>query len=195
MRKLAIFCEGQTEQIFLENLISEIAEKKSIIFHSKKLADKGLITLKEKQGKNESARYFVLIVDCGNDEKVKSAVLDQREALQRNGYHLLLGVRDLYPSRLSDLKTVKSKLKYGVPTAGLPTHILLAVAEIEAWFLQEYKHYAKIKSQLDYRKFKTNFGFDPLTESAETVPAPAALLHEIYASEVGREFRVRTIAG
>lgn len=121
-------------------------------------------------------------MNCQNDERVKSVVLEQRPSLIKAGYSLILGLRDLYPKPLSDLAQVKLNMKYGVPTAGVPTHILLAVAELEAWFLQDHTHYSKIDTSLDHSKFKTAFGFDPMLDSAEDVVWPSQLLHRIYQS-------------
>lgn len=189
-RKLAIFVEGQTERIFLENLIREIAGTKEITFSPAVVRGEHIAILSESVPKSStrSTPYFVLLVDCQNDERVKTVVLEQRKYLANRDYSLILGLRDLYPTPLSDLQKIKSKLAYGVPTAGVPTHILLAVAEVEAWFLQEHTHFQRIDEALDVSKFKANFGFDPRAESAETVEPPAALLHRIYSS-VGKAYR------
>lgn len=83
---------------------------------------------------------------------------------------------------------MKRSLRTGVHTKGVPIHILLAVAEIEAWFIQEHTHFHRIDSRIDTTAFKSKFGFDPATESAETIPNPADLLHRIYGS-VGNAYK------
>ncbi len=188
-KKLAIFVEGQTEQIFLESLIIEIAGAKDISFDRRVVSKDKIITLSQNNptSQDPNARYFVLLVDCRNDERVKSVVLDQRESLIRANYKLILGLRDLHPQPLSDLAKVKARLSYRVPTADVPTHILLAVAEIEAWFLQEHSHFSRIDQNLDITTFKAQFNFDPLVDCAELQVAPAAKLHQIYAS-VGKAY-------
>lgn len=189
-KKLAIFVEGQTERIFIESLLTEIAGKSKIAFEKKVASGNSLVTLKQIDPPPQTVDgpLFVLLVDCQNDEKVKSVVLDQRNSLIRANYSLILGLRDLYPQTLADLPVVKSRLSYGVPTAGVPTHILLAVAELEAWFLQESTHYPRIDERLDPSQFAASFGFDPIHDSAESVLAPASKLHEIYSS-VGKAYR------
>ncbi len=182
MKKLAIFVEGQTEQIFLKSFIEEIAGVRNIEFDCKVMVAGAFISLSQKTVLAGAQKYFVLLVNCQNDEKVKSVILDQRDSLAKNGYSLILGLRDLYPNQKSDLSTIEVKLKYRVPTSGVPTHILLAVTEIEAWFLQEHLHFSKIQAALDPLKFKEIFGFDPINESAENVTHPSELLHTIYSS-------------
>lgn len=182
MKKLAIFVEGQTEQIFVKYFIEQIAGVKDIEFDCKVMNGGAFISLNQKSSGLVDPSYFVLLVDCRNDERVKSTVLDQREALSKKGYSLILGLRDMYPSPYCDLAKVKGYLKYGVPTSGVPTHILLAVAEIESWFIQESFHFQKIHSDLDPLTFKSSFGFDPVTECAEYIEHPAELLNKIYGS-------------
>lgn len=178
-KKMAVFVEGQTEQLFLKEFIDQIAGQGNIGFecHSSGSILR-LQQLKEVHGE----RHKVLIYDCRGDEVVKSVLLEHRPNLVRAGYSMILGLRDLYPKSLAELGRVKARLSYGVPTADVPTHMLLAVTEIEAWFLQEATHYAKIDSSLDIKTFKAKFGFDPLTDCAESVLAPAQLLHSIYSS-------------
>lgn len=134
------------------------------------------------------SKYSVLLYDCQNDDRVRSEVLDQRESLTRAGYSLILGLRDLYPAPLSDLNMVAMRIRTRVPTIGVRTYILLAVAEIEAWFIQDETHFARIDSALNVDTFSAKFGFNPRTQSAETVAHPSKLLHQIYSS-VGKAYR------
>jgi hypothetical protein len=184
VKKLAIFVEGQTEQIFLKSFIEEIAGSRNIEFDCKVLNAGTLLTLNQKPALelSESPNYFVLLVNCQNDEKVKSVVLEQRDSLTKKGYSLILGLRDLFPKPYTELTEVKEKLKYRLPTSGVPTHILLAVTEIEAWFIQEHSHFKKIHRNLDPLKFKDLFGFDPINECVESIEHPSQLLHSIYSS-------------
>jgi len=184
IKKLAVFVEGQTEQIFLQTLFENIAGKRRIEVQPVTYQTKALVALEltKKRLIRSDLQYFILLMNCQNDEKVKSVILEQRPTLLKAGYSLILGLRDLYPKTLADLPTVKKNLAYGMPTVGIPTHLLLAVAEVEAWFLQDHTHYVKIDAELDHTKFKHAFGFDPIADSAEVIPWPADLLHRIYQS-------------
>lgn len=179
LKKLAIFVEGQTEQIFLKEFIEQIAGKGNISFECKAVG--AILNLKQKD-QSYGELHKVLIFDCQGDGALKSTILDRRDGLISAGYTLILGLRDLYPISLEKLEAVKLSLTYGIPTAGVPTKILLAVFEIEAWFLQENLHYSKIDQNLDVSTFKSSFDFDPTIDSAEKIKAPAALLQKIYRS-------------
>jgi len=189
MRRLAVFTEGQTEQIFLQRFIEHVGGAKKIQFDLASVPTNPVLAKLVSRDPNLPApRYFVLLYNCQNDDRVKSEILAQRESLTKAGYDLILGVRDLYPQPLSNLASVKLNLKTRVPTAGVPIHILLAVSEIEAWFLQDETHYQKVDARLDVSTFKLHFDFDPSVDSAENIPQPANLLHQIY-STVGKAYR------
>ena len=187
-RKVAIFVEGQTEQIFVKRLLEEIAGRSSISFEEKILPDNKGVLLLQKMPKKSVNRYFALIVNCCNDEKVKSAILDNRISLIKHGYSLIIGLRDLYPYRIQDKAKVERGLAYGVPTKEITIAFLLAVMEIESWFLQEVNHFARISSMLTSSYLKSNFHFNPSVENAENINAPANFLHTIYKA-AGKAYR------
>lgn len=186
IKKLAIFVEGQTEQIFVERLIKEIAGELHVHLESRSLSHHGLICFNSIP--TALKKFQVVLFNCESDGKVKSAILDVRGQLIAKNYSLIIGLRDLYPQPLVDLPRIKARLKYGLPTALPTTEIYLAVGESEAWFLQEKEHYSKIDRTLDYHAFKALFGFDPESDSAEMVDHPSELLKSIYQS-VGKTYR------
>lgn len=187
-KKLAIFVEGQTEQIFLKSFVEQIAGEHRVELITSTGKENRLMILRTGKVKAAQDKYIVLLVDCAGDERVKSTILDQRDSLMAAGYSLVLGLRDLYPKEYKDISVVKKNMKYGIPTKGLPIHILLAVEEVEAWFIKEYSHFKKIDSRLNPKEFKIKFGFDPSNENAEAIRKPAALLNKIYQS-VGKAYK------
>lgn len=186
-KKLAVFVEGQTEQIFLERLIKEIAGAHNVHFVLKNFSKHRIVNFRQIVRENEEVRYFVLLYDCQNDDQVKSKIRYERENLEKAGYNFIIGVRDLYPRPFDDIPALERNLLYGLPTKGIPIHIVIALTEIEAWFLQDYRHYPNISSGLDPSTFKAAFNFDPAVDSAEAVHHPTGLLTNIYAS-VGEEY-------
>ncbi len=177
-KKFAVFVEGQTESIFTKKLLEEIAGKKSISFRVSKA--KEITRLSETSTKEKDIKYFVLIVDCGNDESVKSRILENRASLIRANYALVLGLRDLYPHPRENLERVLQGLYTRVPTKDIKIELCLAVMEVEAWFLQEGKHFQLIDESLTNKEIAEKVGFNPETDNAELVNHPAGLLKEIY---------------
>jgi hypothetical protein len=189
MKKLAIFVEGQTEQIFVQKMLEELAGHKHVSFEIHRRSN--LLQLRGRPTNatdSSEVRYQVLIYDCEGDEQVKSVALEQRESLIKAGYTLILGLRDLHPQTLADLPKVKSKLQYMVPTKPIRMRILLAVAEVEAWFVQDITHFERIDSALTEQAVFNITGLNLRTTTAESIARPADLLHSIYQT-AGKAYR------
>ena len=109
MNRLAIFVEGLTEQEFVAKLVVEIAGAKNVRVEKRK-ASGGGGTSKRKHVRVEAVSdtsgevFYVLIVDCGADNRVKSDVRDNYEGLAAMGYKGIVAVRDVYPSPRQTLR-------------------------------------------------------------------------------------------
>lgn len=184
MNKLAIFVEGQTEQIFAERLLREIAGDKRILIEKRSSRGghrgKRRMTLLEAAAKDSARRFFVLIVDCGGDEHVKSDIMDRYTGLVQAGFQAIIGIRDVYPRSREDIPKLRQGLRYQMPT--LPIHVVfvLAVMEIEAWFLAEHTHFVRLSPTLTTDCIRKNMGFDPDTDDMRLRDHPADDLHAIY---------------
>jgi hypothetical protein len=186
LKKIAIFVEGQTEQIFVSKLIREIAGEKNISITEQKVfggssVPRQIIHLSSTT--QPTARYEALIRDCANDEKVASEIRDNFSALQAQGYTQIIGLRDLYPSALSTLPNMRRGLAVTerlCSNTNNATNIVIAVHEVEAWFLAECTHYTCIDPTLTIPHITANLGFDPCTDNMRLRSHPAADLHSIY---------------
>jgi hypothetical protein len=176
-RRLAIFVEGQTETIFIKKLLLEVAGSKNIEFQE--VSRSGIVKLAS-ANPVDTKKYFVLIVDCQSDHAVKSAICERGDTLKRAKYDLVLGLRDIYPIPKSDIPKLEHGLRTGLPANGLNVKICLAKMEVEAWFIQEWKHYQQIDGDLSIDLIVRETGFDPLSDNAEELDHPAELLKQIY---------------
>jgi len=115
---MAIFVEGQTEQLFVAKLLREIAGEKNISIEQEKAISKNGHRLFSviQASKNLDKKYYVLIRDCGNDELVQSDIRDSCESLAKKDYQKILGLRDVYPKTSADIPKLELGLKYGIPT-------------------------------------------------------------------------------
>jgi hypothetical protein len=189
MKKLAFFVEGQTEQIFVKNLLIEIAGLNNITINEIKFSTNTDLLQITARSPKTNLEYYVLIVDCGGDSKVQSAIIDSYAGLVKNGYSKILGLKDVHPKTYSDIPSIQRGVKYGVPTK-IPTDILLSVLETEAWFMAEFSHFEKIDSRLTHSAILTNFSHDLLNDDVEKIINPAKRLDEIY-SFVGERYTKR----
>ncbi|MEG4940867.1 hypothetical protein [Microcoleus sp. F4-D5] len=184
-KKIACFVEGQTEQIFVERLFQEIAGYKKISIETYKFqggkANRIIQPLKLSTIKN--APFFVLLYDCGNDAHVVSDIRKQHQSLIKNGYEKILGLRDLYPiplGRKEEIETgIRGFLKL-LQKIGVPISVILAVMEVEAWFLAEWNYLAKIDNRLTCDFIIQKCGLDLRIIDPEQRVRPSQDLDEIY---------------
>jgi len=176
MKKIAFFVEGQTEQFFLNKLLIEIAGANNVRVLLKKFKGKGkptedIMPKSFSQGAPQ-VRHTVLIYDCAGDESVKTRILEEAQNLFDNGYTQIIGLRDLYP--LPDYSKLMNRLAHGLVVGGkrieeaLPanTSILIAIREIEDWFLAECRHYTCIDPSLVLDATQiASLGFNPHTDN------------------------------
>ncbi|WP_368220404.1 DUF4276 family protein [Aeromonas sp. R7-2] len=184
MRKLAIFVEGQTEQLFIKRLIEEVAGKKNLTIQLDRLqggAQSPRAAINEIIVKSqEETKYYVLIRDSSSDSRVVSDVKDNIYNLQKEGFEKVIGLRDLYPIALDELKDVEGASNYVIPKNSIDFNIVIAVREIETWFLAEINHYEKIHNALNLGEIKNKLNIDLASINTEIIEHPSSMLHEIY---------------
>ncbi|MBD2501309.1 DUF4276 family protein [Anabaena azotica] len=183
-KKLAIFVEGQTEQIFVEKLLLEIVGYKQISIEIRKFSG-GKSNRKTETVKlgSPDSNYYVLLYDCGSYSHVLSDIRKQYISLNNNGYSKIIGLRDLEQTLLTEIskleKSIQSNLK-PLTQGGIPVSVCLAVKEIEAWFLSEWNHFLKIDSSLTLQFIEQNCGFNPQLVDVEQRLDPSEDLNFIY---------------
>jgi len=197
MKKIAMFVEGQTEQIFATELVKWIFGRRNIAVESLqftgKIGSRKMTVIKSlKSAHNaEETLYYFRIYDChggGENSTVKSDIIEQLASLGREGFSGIIGIRDVYPAR--DIELLRKMLGYGIPQTAIPIKIVLAVQEIEAWFIAENRHYEKICPMLTLKVANAVAGIDVSKESTEILPHPAETLNNIY-HRAGYAYRKR----
>jgi hypothetical protein len=185
MKKIAIFVEGQTEQIFVLELIKTIFSEKSIAIEinqfSGKIGLRKIINIRTADIDDNTAFYF-RIFDChggGDISTVKSDILEQLNELEAQTFYQIIGIRDVYP--LPDPVKLRRNLNNDLH-GKIPISIVLAVQEIEAWFLAEENHYQQISSKLSIDTVNSIAGIDVSKDSTESISQPSETLKRIYNS-------------
>ncbi|MBL7741695.1 MAG: hypothetical protein JNK14_20925 [Chitinophagaceae bacterium] len=184
MRRIAFFVEGLTERIFVEKFVSEILGQQHLAVELKKIQGGGRSPITVIQGNSQipipQTRFYILIYDCGGDSKIRSYIDDQRESLISSGYEKIIGVRDVFPESRADIFLLRQGLYYGTPQQPIPTVFILAIMEIESWFLSEHSHFLRIDPLLTPALISSNLAFDPINDDMEGRNNPAADLHSCY---------------
>lgn len=186
MSKLAIFVEGLTERLFVERLIVEIAGKHNVRIRIEDVTgNRGIRQIRLfSEDSDTGQRGYVLIRDCHGDHNVASDIRDQYANLAASGYNGIIGLRDLYPRPLTDLPILlgldRRSLNFKLKTDPIRVKWIFAVMEIEAWFLAEHTHFARLHPNLVPDRILQELGFDPRTDDMEARPRPAGDLQSIY---------------
>jgi hypothetical protein len=186
MRKMAIFVEGQTERIFIERLLIEIAGANGLRIESFKAEGGGrsgsrTLTSVRVLGASTSYTHFVLIVDCSTDNRVKSDIRDNYDNLVASGYTAILGIRDVYPDFVyTDIGSLRAGLSSGLKNTPVTVQFTLGVMEIESWFLAEYSHFPRLDAALTLQEIVSKLGFNPSTDDLQLRATPALDLHNAY---------------
>jgi len=185
MKKIAIFVEGQTELLFMDRLVHELAVSEGLVVELAEASGgssraRRMKILKRAQPA-EGRQCYVLIVNCGGDSMVKSDILERHHGLAAAGFALVLGLRDVYGQfRYEDVPRLRESLRYGLPRRNPVVEIILSVMEIEAWFLAEHTHFQRIARELTPERIARQLRFDPRWDDLERRWHPAQDLDRAY---------------
>jgi hypothetical protein len=181
VKRLAVFVEGQTEQIFMQKMLLEVAGRHNITISVVQARGSGSSRAVTLQGQSASRTpYYALICDCGADNSVASDMRDNYPGLVAAGYRLVLGLRDVHPEPDAKIPLIQSAVSKILPKGEVPAHLVLAIREIEAWFIVEDGHYPAIHPDLNAALIKQHLGLDTATVLAESIAFPAETLHAAY---------------
>ena len=183
MKKIALFVEGQTEQILTEKIIREIIGKHGFSVENYKFSG-GKKSFRKPlclatHSSNGNMEYYFVIYDCGGNEKVQSDIRERLDTLREESFSLIIGIRDVYPE--TNIAKLKHYLYFGMSAkSDISVKIILAINEIEAWFLAEETHYPVISKKISFVTANEIAGIDVSKHSTETIPHPSDTLKRIY---------------
>lgn len=183
MNRLAIFVEGEAEQFFVERLVRELAGSKYL--HVEQTQARGGRSTKRRTRFVEVGKqggrvdYYVLIVDCMGDGGVKSRLREEYNHLMTIGYGALIALRDA-PNNRADLDRFRSQWPKGVPDNPVQVVFVLAIMEIEAWFMAEHTHFQRIHPDLTTDLMFKHLQFDPSDSDLRQRDHPAKDLDAAY---------------
>jgi hypothetical protein len=196
MKKIAVFVEGQTEQIFIEKLLTELIGKKKLVINKFKFkgsmkTQRNPVAIRVHTITNETLYYFT-IYDCGCDSSVQTDIRDRITSLVNEGFYLVLGIRDVFPEK--NIHKLRQYINYAIPIVDIPVNIIFAVNEIESWFLAEEFHYKKLSNKLTIKIVNDTIGFDIRRETTETIDQPSKMLQKVYnKAQIGYQKRAKQV--
>lgn len=196
MRKIAFFCEGQTEQVFVHRLIREYAGTRGATIEQRQFRGGGpsgprIVLIKFTHVAVGPPDYYVQIYDCATDNRVVSDIKSRAAGLRQQGFELVVGIRDAAPEfSFADVERARTGHNAAANTGkpnGLDILVALAVMEVEAWFIDESSHFARFDPRLTAPLVQTALGYAPGSAQAFSSITPASDLAKVYAV-VGRSY-------
>ena len=115
------------------------------------------------------------------DDQVKIRILEEHENFTKKGYSAIVGLRDVRPKfAYTEIAKLESSLPKYIKTSLTPVTFILAVMEIEAWFLAETTHFARVDPAISVKAIKATLGFDPENDDLEQRHEPTSDLQNCY---------------
>ena len=201
MKKIAIFAEGQTELIFVRNILIKVLDISKLSFECLELLANKESTVPY-QYPNPNAEVHFLILNVRGDETVLSSIKErEKNLIEKRGYDKIIGLRDMYsyeyirrsPRAVNDEISKMIIQRYN-QTIGNMTYsdrirVYFAIMEIEAWILGMYTIFHKIDSLLTMAYIKQNLNVDLKTvDPQKEFYKPSEQLHSIF-QLCGREYK------
>jgi hypothetical protein len=191
MSAFAIFVEGQTELIFVECLLFAIFGHQHLRIERQQQYGGLYHEIGIRGAPPANTFYSVLLVNCACDGKVLSAIEERAGRLRNAGYDRILGLYDIYPRPSDELEEIYELTANRLVSLPLPCKIVIAVREIEAWFIADTEHFGRYNPSLTSAFIQQNIGIDIAHLDVEQIRHPAALLKKIY-SLVGDTYDKKT---
>lgn len=180
MTALAVFVEGQTELIFVEQLLFKMMGYQHLRVVLEFQHGDNFHQLGVRGAPEEDARHTVLLSNCASDGKVLPAI-EERALLLRNAqYDRVLGLRDIHPEPSAELEEIYELTNERLAALPLPCEMIIAVREVEAWFIADHAHFPKVDATLTAAFILERLGIDVETQDVEAIPHPTGQLQDIY---------------
>ncbi|MGA2498944.1 MAG: hypothetical protein ABSH20_14475 [Tepidisphaeraceae bacterium] len=170
----------------MDRLITEIADKNAVSIDLREIrgGTNTRRTMRQIRAADPvgSQKHFVLIYDCGGDDAVKTRMRDEYDNLAKAGYSKIVCMRDVRPKYTrAGIQELEAGLPVYVKTKPIVVDFILSIMEIEAWFLAEHTHFARIDPALTVAAIAAALGFNPEQDDMQLRTAPCDDISKCYA--------------
>lgn len=182
MRKVAVFVEGQTELIFVREMLLKIFLYQNVSIECYTLFNDRSFNTTEYKASSPNPTVYYQIINVGNDSRLLSALLNREKKLWNDGFDRIVAVRDMYSRNYRELATnhqisaflnhqfvngVQEQLKL---RAEKPDQIFFhfAIMEVEAWFWGYKEIFPRLHADFTHEFITAHLGTSFLTMDPET---------------------------
>lgn len=194
MRRVAVFVEGQTELVFVRELLAKWYEYDAtkIGFSCYNLLNNEFCDTSYQYG-NEGSENYYLIVNVGNDNSVLGKIRARMPFLVKGNYDVIIGLRDMYSTQyikdakgreindeVTQMHIDAAKEQIADIENADKIHFHFAIMEVEAWLLGMHQYLKAIDENLTTDYIKECLGLDLNQDPETNIFHPAVELGKIY---------------
>lgn len=190
VNKTAIFVEGQTELIFVRDLLMKAYDYQNLYINCFELGSDGSFKDKNSPFGHKSADFYFQIVLVGNDNSVLSAMLRREKWLEQQGFGRIIGLRDMYSAdylKQAGHRMIKNELNekfirgHNERIKSQKMFLCFAIMEIEAWILGIESIFEKMFSELTISYISNKLGYDlSIIDPEHTFFKPSGDVEKIF---------------
>lgn len=189
MKKIAIFVEGQTELIFIRELLLKLFEY-NLSFYCYKLHSSELVPVKYNYS-NPGADIFFQIINIQNDDAVIGFIKEREQELINKGFETIIGLRDMYSKAYKkrstkvdnnlNLEFMEAQKTYiSTFCSSKKIKFFFSIMEIEAWLLAMPNIFNKFNSKLSVQYINNKLSLDLNLHDVESILKPSSYLIDIF---------------
>ncbi len=198
MIKTAIFVEGQTELIFVREMLLKVFQYQDIALECFNLIKDSNLSSTEYPYQNDGATHYFQILNVGNDRSVLSRMLNRESNMLNAGFSKIIGLRDMYSKEYREVvgnAEIDDKVsqhfidKTQSQIISSAMFFTYSIMEVEAWMLGLSHSLVRIDKRLTNQLILDEIGFDLSEIDPETVFFhPAKVVEKIFLM-VGMDYK------
>ncbi len=125
--------------------------------------------------------FFFLLIDCASDSRVISSIKERYQGLVAEGYEFIVGIRDLAPDfQRNELIKFREKATQQLESDPVDPLLIIAVMEVEAWFIGEHSHFGRLSVNLTTEAILQNTSIHVETIDVSEIDEPYKKMKQIY---------------
>lgn len=194
MKQVVFVVEGQTEQVFIQNFIGNLVTLLDCHILHQKYHKGELRTVTSRGVEINQACILITIINAEGDDSVSSFIEDRLEGFKKQGVVAVYGLRDRFSGDSKKPKLnipfIDKYFKRLQNEWGFTIELIVAIEEVEAWFLAVPYFFEKIDEKLTTEKLVEILGEGFFSKSVEEIAHPAAIIAKVFET-VGKKYRKR----
>ncbi|BBE50959.1 hypothetical protein OYT1_ch1402 [Ferriphaselus amnicola] len=184
MKTIVFVVEGQTELIFTQQFIDKLVSLSSVHVTHQKLRNGIVSTIGCRGVSIENADIVITILNAEGDNSVNSYILSRWQEFKKKNVYAVYGLRDRYSGSgvPIDYRALEAFFEEKSREWGIYVRLIVAVEEIEAWFLAVPSFFQRIDENLTEQRVIEILGSEISDGVVESIRHPAQSINRVLNS-------------